>query len=96
MAASGKLGGTVPVGFNGAISPKLKACVSQDCQNITFSDVTLLSSPANPFGWTTDGSETPRPRFIRAFSEIRIIVTDSSGTEVINLIVYQNGSNINF
>ena len=34
----------VPVGFNGAISPKLDVCVSQDCNTITFSDVTLLSS----------------------------------------------------
>tara|TARA_R100001509_G_C4836195_1_gene204957 strand:+ start:307 stop:1008 length:702 start_codon:yes stop_codon:yes gene_type:complete len=94
MAASVKLGGTIPVGFNGAISPKLKACVSQDCQNITFSDVTLLSSPANPFGWTTDLAETPRPRIAKAFSEIRIIVTNSSGTEVINQIVL--GGTVNF
>lgn len=79
---------TVPAGFNGAISPELKACVSQDCNSITFSDVTLLSSVANPYGWTTDGSETPRPRILGAFSEIRIIVTNTSGEEVINQVVY--------
>lgn len=85
---------TVPVGFNGAISPKLKACVSQDCNSITFSDVTLLSSVANPYGWTTDVSETPRPRILNAFSEIRIIVTNTSGTEVINLVVYGGTLNL--
>lgn len=84
---------TVPVGFNGAISPKLKACVSQDCKNITFSDVTLLSSVTNPYGWTTDPSEMPRPRILTAFSEIRIIVTNTSGTEVVNQVVY--GGTIN-
>ena len=78
----------IPSGFNGAINPKLNACVSQDCQNITFSDVTLLSSPANPYGWTTDSSETPRPRILTAFSEIRIIVKNTLGEEVINQIVY--------
>jgi hypothetical protein len=78
----------IPSGFNGAISPKLNACVSQDCQNITFSDVTLLSSPANPFGWTTDDSETPRPRILTAFSEIRVIVKSSVGEEIINQLVY--------
>lgn len=85
----------IPSGFNGAISPKLNACVSQDCQNITFTDVTLLSSPANPFGWTTDSSETPRPRILTAFSEIRVIVKNSSGVEVINLLLYSPPS-INF
>jgi hypothetical protein len=85
----------LPPGFNGAISPKLNVCVSQDCQNITFSDVTLLSSPANPFGWTTDSSETPRPRILTAFSEIRVIVKNSSNQEVINLLVY-SPPNINF
>lgn len=84
---------TVPAGFNGAISPTLKACVSQDCKSITFSDVTLLSSVANPFGWTTDTSETPRPRILTAFQEIRIIVTNTSGTEVINQVVFSGSVN---
>jgi hypothetical protein len=85
---------TVPAGFNGAISPKLKACVSQDCKNITFSDVTLLSSVTNPYGWTTNAAETPRPRILTAFSEIRIIVTNTSGTEVINQVVYGGTLNL--
>tara|TARA_R100001463_G_scaffold100934_1_gene155377 strand:- start:1585 stop:2265 length:681 start_codon:yes stop_codon:yes gene_type:complete len=85
---------TVPVGFNGAISPKLQACVSQDCKNITFSDVTLLSSVTNPYGWTTDLAETPRPRILTAFSEIRIIVTNTSGTEVINQVVFGGTLNL--
>jgi len=78
----------IPSGFNGAISPKLDVCVSQDCQNITFTDVTLLASPANVYGWTTDASETPRPRILTAFSDIRVIVTNSAGQEVINLLLY--------
>ena len=85
----------VPVGFNGAISPKLDVCVSQDCNTITFSDVTLLSSIANPYGWTTDLSEVPRPRILTAFKEIRVIAQDSSGNEILNLIVY-NSPAINF
>ena len=85
----------VPVGFNGAISPKLDVCISQDCSNITFSDVTLLSSVANAYGWTTDPSETPRPRILSAFKQIRIIVKDSLGSELLNLIVY-NPPSINF
>ena len=78
----------VPAGFNGAISPKLDACVSPDCSSITLSDVTLLSSVANPFGWTTDTAESPRPRILTAFKEIRVIITNSSGNEVVNVIVY--------
>lgn len=85
----------VPAGFNGAISPKLDVCVSQDCNTITFSDVTLLSSIANPYGWTTDLSEVPRPRILTAFKEIRVIAQDSSGNEILNLIVY-NSPAINF
>ena len=78
----------VPIGFNGAISPTLKACVSQDCAQITFSDVTLMSSVSNPYGWTTDSSATPRPRILTAFSEIRVIAKSSLGEEVINMVVY--------
>ena len=85
----------VPAGFNGAISPKLDVCISQDCKNVTFSDVTLLSSVANPYGWTTDLSETPRPRILSAFKEIRIIAQNSSGSEVLNLVVY-NPPTLNF
>lgn len=85
----------VPAGFNGAISPKLDVCVSQDCNSVTFSDVTLLSSVTNPFGWTTDSAESPRPRILSAFKEIRIIAKNSSGSEVLNLVVY-NSPSINF
>tara|TARA_R110000744_G_scaffold198170_2_gene317389 strand:+ start:437 stop:1120 length:684 start_codon:yes stop_codon:yes gene_type:complete len=85
----------VPVGFNGAISPKLDVCISQDCSNITFSDVTLLSSIANPYGWTTDPSEIPRPRILTAFKQIRIIAKNSSGIEILNLVVY-NSPTLNF
>jgi hypothetical protein len=83
---------TVPAGFNGAISPTLKACVSQDCKSITFSDVTLLSAVANPFGWTTENVGI-RPRILTAFQEIRIIVTNTSGTEVINQVVFSGSVN---
>ena len=86
----------VPAGFNGAISPKLDICISQDCNSITFSDVTLLSSAANPYGWTVDGSANPRPGYLTAFSEIRILASNSSGTEVLNFVIYSASSNINF
>ena len=85
----------IPAGFNGAISPSLDVCVSQDCANVTFSDVTLISGIANPYGWTTNPSATPRPRILSAFSEIRIIANNSSGTEVLNLVVFSTPS-INF
>ena len=53
-----------------------------------------MSSVTNPFGWTTDSSETPRPRILTAFEEIRIIVTNTSGTEVINQVVYGGTLNL--
>lgn len=86
----------VPAGYNGAIDPKLKACISQDCNLITLSDVTGITSVSTPNGWLQTGSP-PYPRRLIAFNLITVSITNSSGTQVGNLIVYNgvgNGVNL--
>jgi hypothetical protein len=77
----------IPAGFRGAISPKLKMCVSQDCSSAILSDITGLQDAATPYGWNLS-LDTPNPRKLSAFNGITAIIADSSGNTLNTIKLY--------
>jgi hypothetical protein len=86
---------TIPPGFNGAISPKLKVCVSSDCSSVKFYDTTGLTNSGTPFGWVPENTTPPFIRNIIAFSEIKVVLKSLQGEELISTIVYNPSLGVN-
>ena len=80
----------IPPGFRGAISPKLKLCISQDCSSAVLSDVTGLQDAATPYGWNLT-LDSPNPRKLDAFIGIICSIKDSSGDPINNTTLYSSG-----
>jgi len=83
----------LPPGFRGAISPKLKLCISQDCSSAVLSDITGLQDAGTPYGWNLT-LDIPNPRKLAAFSNISSTITNSNGDVINTITYYSTGVNL--
>jgi hypothetical protein len=86
---------TIPPGFNGAIAPKFKFCISQDCSTAKFVDTTGISNSITPFGWVPINTTPPFIRNIIAFSEIKVEVKTINNEILYSTYVYLSSASIN-